>query len=274
MVLLGRRLGPRIWLAGSLVAWGALSMGHAGITSSNHLVALRLLLGAAEAGFTQTSFYYMSLMYPKFSLGLRMGLFSGMYSVAGAFAGLIAYGLMRVKSDLLHGWQIVFLVEGGFTILIGVIGFFVLPSDISTAWFLNEKERRHAVARMGRDLAGGQEEELDGQSRWVELKKDLWDVVRDWKKLLSIVCNIFAVVVSPPLPLPSPSATLLTNRFNSPLPPLPPSSPSSSRPAWATRVSRLRSCLCRPLSPAQWVSSSSSTRRTTSTTAPCTPSSA
>jgi len=221
MVLLGRRLGPRIWLAGSLIAWGALSMGHAGISSSSHLVALRLLLGAAEAGFTQTSFYYMSLMYPKFSLGLRMGLFSGMYSVAGAFAGLIAYGLMKVESDKLHGWQIVFLVEGGFTLFIGALGFFVLPSDISTAWFLNEKERAHAVARMSRDLAGGQEIELDGQSRWTELKKDLWDVVRDWKKLLSIVCNIFAVVVCP---LPLWNLESFTNKPHSPSRPSPPSS--------------------------------------------------
>jgi MFS family permease len=218
MVLLGRRLGPRLWLAGSLIAWGALSMGHAGITSSGHLVALRLLLGAAEAGFTQTSFYYMSLMYPKFSLGLRMGLFSGMYSVAGAFAGLIAYGLMRVQSDRLHGWQMVFLVEGGFTIFIGIVGFFVLPSDISTAWFLNEKERLHAVARMGRDLAGGQEVEVEGQSRWTELKKDLWDVVRDWKKILSIVCNIFAVVVRPPSPFfPAPSANVADTSHQQPV---------------------------------------------------------
>lgn len=35
-------------------------------------------------------------MYPKFSLGFRMGMFSGMYSIARAFAGLIAYGLLKV----------------------------------------------------------------------------------------------------------------------------------------------------------------------------------
>ncbi|KAK0654793.1 major facilitator superfamily domain-containing protein [Cercophora newfieldiana] len=193
MVLLGRRIGPRIWLSCSLLSWGILSMAHAGIKNSGTLIALRLLLGAAESGFTQTAFYYMSTMYPKFSVGFRMGMFSGMYSIAGAFAGLIAYGLLKVESSALHGWQVVFLVEGGFTVFMAVVGWFVFPADISTAWFLNERERAHAVNRMGRDLADGQEEGNAG-SRIAELKRDVVDVLKDWKKLLTIVCNITAVV--------------------------------------------------------------------------------
>jgi len=195
MVLLGRRIGPRIWLALSLLSWGILSMAHAAISNSATLVALRLLLGAAESGFTQTAFYYMSTMYPKFSLGFRMGMFSGMYSIAGAFAGLIAYGLLKLETEKLHGWQVVFLVEGGVTVLMGVVGYFVFPAELGTAWFLNEQERNHAVNRMGRDLADGNEDDI-GESRWVEVKKDMRDVFRDWKKLLTIVCNITAVVVS------------------------------------------------------------------------------
>lgn len=78
-------------------------MAHAAIRSSAALIALRLLLGAAESGFTQTAFYYMSLLWPRYSLGLRMGLFTGMYSVAGAFAGLLAYGLLHVDGPRLHG---------------------------------------------------------------------------------------------------------------------------------------------------------------------------
>ncbi|KAK3315610.1 major facilitator superfamily domain-containing protein [Apodospora peruviana] len=195
MVLLGHRVGPRIWLSASLLSWGILSMAHAGIKNSGTLIALRLLLGAAESGFTQTAFYYLSTMYPKFSLGFRMGLFSGMYSIAGAFAGLIAYGLLRVEAESLRGWQVVFLVEGGFTVFMAVVGWFVFPRDLGSAWFLSQRERVHAVNRMGRDLADGQEGEDNGESsRMVELKKDVVDVLKDWKKLLIIVCNITAVV--------------------------------------------------------------------------------
>jgi MFS family permease len=172
-------------------------MAHAGIRSSGTLVALRLLLGAAEAGFTQSAFYYMSLLYPKFALGFRMGLFTGMYAVAGAFAGLIAYGLLKVQTASVHGWQVVFLVEGGVTVLVGVVAFVVLPGDVGKAWFLRAREREHAVGRMERDLAGMQEEESEFGARENGVKvRDLVDVVKDWKKMLIIVSNITAVLVS------------------------------------------------------------------------------
>ncbi|AEO64589.1 uncharacterized protein THITE_2110885 [Thermothielavioides terrestris NRRL 8126] len=192
-VLIGRRVGAHRWIATLLLAWGALCMAHAGIRSTGTLIALRLLLGAAEAGFTQTAFYYMSLMYPKFSLGLRMGLFSGMYSVAGAFAGLLAYGLLHIDSPRVHGWQIVFLVEGGLSVLVAIVAFLVLPAEVGTAWFLNSAERAHAVSRMERDLAGAQEVTEYGQSEGITVR-DILDVLKDWKKLLIIVFNILAVL--------------------------------------------------------------------------------
>jgi len=157
------------------------------------LITLRLLLGAAEAGFTQTSFYYMSLLYPKFSLGLRMGLFSGMYSIAGAFAGLLAYGLLHIESSSIRGWQIVFLFEGGLTVFMALLAWIALPSDIGSAWFLNVAERSHAVCRMERDLADAQEFE-ESRRNSIDMR-DILDVLKDWKKILIIIANIFAVLV-------------------------------------------------------------------------------
>jgi MFS family permease len=186
-----------------LLSWGSLCMAHAAIHNTETLIALRLLIGAAESGFTQTALYFMSTLYPKFSLGLRMGLFSGMYSVAGAFAGLIAYGLLNVQSSALHGWQIVFLVEGGVTVLVAVVALAALPTDISTAWFLSKTEKAHAIRRMERDLADAQEvAEYDTEGNpVVGLKqnkisvRDIVDVLKDWKKMLIIVCNIMSVLV-------------------------------------------------------------------------------
>ena len=53
---IGRRLGPKYWIACMMVLWGAVSMAHAGIKNRGTLIALRLLLGAFEAGFVPTSF--------------------------------------------------------------------------------------------------------------------------------------------------------------------------------------------------------------------------
>lgn len=191
MVIAARRVGVKYFITIQLIVWGGLCMAHAGINGSGSLIALRLLIGAAEAGFTQIGMYYLSTLYPKYSVGFRAGLFTGMYSVAGAFAGLIAYGLLQVDSPSVHGWQVVFLLEGGITVLLGVLSFFVFPKSIGTAWFLTEEERRHAVRRMELDNAASHE--VDAESTRL-VKRDVLDVIKDWKKVLTVVFNITTVL--------------------------------------------------------------------------------
>jgi MFS family permease len=54
--ILGRRFGPKYWIPFLMVCWGSICMAHAGIKNRGTLIALRLLLGAAEAGFVPTTF--------------------------------------------------------------------------------------------------------------------------------------------------------------------------------------------------------------------------
>lgn len=53
---IGRRIGPKYWIGCMMVAWGSVCMAHAAIKNRGTLIALRLLLGAFEAGFVPTSF--------------------------------------------------------------------------------------------------------------------------------------------------------------------------------------------------------------------------
>lgn len=125
------------------------------------------------------------------TLKLLLTPFAGMYSVAGAFAGLIAYGLLKLDTGRLHGWQVVFIVEGGFTVLLGGLSLVLLPRSLSTAWFFTPEEKIHAVRRMEIDLAGTQEV-ADSKDKTVTMR-DITDVLRDWKKLLTVVLNITTV---------------------------------------------------------------------------------
>ncbi|KAK7955711.1 MFS general substrate transporter [Apiospora aurea] len=213
MVVLARRVGVKYFLTVQLILWGGLCMCHAVIRNSGTLIALRLLIGAAEAGFTQIGNYYMSTAYPKAELGKsavdhwfinadvltpipnptawRVGLFSGMYSIAGAFSGLVAYGLLKLETPHIHGWQAVFLLEGGFTVLLGLLTLLVLPRRLVTAWFLTGPERAHALYRMEVDLAGTQE--ADAPSTMVT-RRDVLDVITDGKKLGTVLCNVTSVL--------------------------------------------------------------------------------
>jgi MFS family permease len=167
-------------------------MCHAAIRGSGTLIALRVSIRAAEAGFTQIGMYYLSTLYPKYHVGLRVGLFTGMYSVGGALAGLLAYGLLKISSESIRGWQVVFLFEGAVTVTLGLITILVLPKSLDSAWFLTREERAHAVRQMEVDLAGTQEE-ADITSTSIA-RRDFVDVAKDWKKLSIVVCNITAVL--------------------------------------------------------------------------------
>ncbi|KAL5381630.1 hypothetical protein DPSP01_007078 [Paraphaeosphaeria sporulosa] len=135
----------------------------------------------------------MSTIYPKYSLGLRLGLFAGMYSIAGAFAGLIAYGIFQVKHLAVHNWQLLFLIEGALSILMAVVTVIVLPARLNTAWFFKADEAAHAVARMEADVAGASHEGAQNKTGGIT-RRDVLDAVTDWRKLLTVVFNVLATL--------------------------------------------------------------------------------
>lgn len=57
------------------------------------LIAMRVLLGVAESGLFPGATYLLSLWYPRSKLQLRIGIFFSAATVAGAFSGLLAYGI-------------------------------------------------------------------------------------------------------------------------------------------------------------------------------------
>lgn len=80
----------------------------------------------------------MSTLYPKYSLGLRMGLFAGTFSIAGAFAALIAYGIFQIKHSTLHNWQWLFIIEGALSLVFAALTVALLPARLETAWCKRE----------------------------------------------------------------------------------------------------------------------------------------
>lgn len=160
-----------------------------------------------EAGYNPASLFLMSQVYPRRNLGLRMGFFTCMFAAAGASAGAMTYGLLGVKSDIIKGWQLVFLVEGILPILNALVVVLVVPSSIETAWFLTAEEREHAATRMRLDKGGlvpsGRVQARapakrfgHGHITW----RDFTDVTKDRKKLLIIlngICIITAMNAFP-----------------------------------------------------------------------------
>jgi MFS family permease len=78
------------------------------------LVGLRVILGVLEAGFFPGSAYLLSCWYARYELQKRNAVFYLIGSMASAFAGILAYGLMQMHGLAgLEGWRWIFIVRIG-----------------------------------------------------------------------------------------------------------------------------------------------------------------
>lgn len=135
---------------------------------------------ALEAGFFAGAVFYLTLFYTRGELAFRIALFFGSALLAGAFSGLLAFGVFQIRDPHIHGWMWLFIIEGGMTVVLGVVAFFWLPATPSTAWFLNEEERAIAKARHLRDGSGQVEEKFtfgDCFRTWKDPQFGVWCII-------------------------------------------------------------------------------------------------
>lgn len=127
------------------------------VRSFGSFVAVRAVLGITEGGLLPGMVLYLSGMYTRAEMALRIGIFYTAASLSGAFGGLLARGLSAIAPrGGLEGWRWIFIIEGLLTIVCGAIALVFLCSSLDTASFLTEEEKEFAVARLsGRMSADG-----------------------------------------------------------------------------------------------------------------------
>ncbi|KIM80617.1 hypothetical protein PILCRDRAFT_789396 [Piloderma croceum F 1598] len=108
----------------------------------SHLLFMNSLVLKAFLNFWQFPPVSLTLWYPRHYLQYRVGLFFGAASLAGAFSGLLAYGISFMNGTAgLLAWSWIFILEGIVTVLVGFLSLFVLVDFPSTAKFLTLEER-------------------------------------------------------------------------------------------------------------------------------------
>ncbi|KAF2014647.1 MFS general substrate transporter [Aaosphaeria arxii CBS 175.79] len=147
--LLLKKLRPSIWLPSIMVAWGTV-MTLMGLVQNYHgLLIARIFLGITEAGLFPGVAYYITMWYCRHEAQFRQALFFSAASVAGAFSGLLAFGIAKMDGIAgLEGWRYIFILEGILTVVVAVIAFFTLYDFPETAGFLTEEERAFVVFRL------------------------------------------------------------------------------------------------------------------------------
>lgn len=178
---------PGMYICGAVTVWGTISAATAAVQTYGQLLAVRCILGIAEAVFFPGAIYYLSAWYTKTELGKRFAALYIAQQVGNAFGGLLAAGIL--KMDGIHGiagWRWLFIVEGAVTVFVGVICAFLMPEYPHNCRMLTQVERDLAVWRI--ESEAGAAEGTENESTLTGFKKALSDP----KLLLLIFCNMLS----------------------------------------------------------------------------------
>lgn len=153
--LMMHRIGARIWMTRIMVTWGLVSAAMIFASGEWSFYILRLMLGAAEAGFFPGVILYLTYWFPNRSRTGMFGLFYFGAPLALIFGSPLSGYLMQLP-DLagLHGWQWMFLMEGLMTVAVGIWTFWYLddrPSD--AAWLPTDEKMALSASVMQEEEA-------------------------------------------------------------------------------------------------------------------------
>ncbi|KIP07752.1 hypothetical protein PHLGIDRAFT_407948 [Phlebiopsis gigantea 11061_1 CR5-6] len=191
--LVMKKLRPSRWLPGIVMIWGVAGALMGLVKTYAQLVGLRLTLGGLEAGLFPCVTWYLSMWYPKHKLYYRMAMFWGGATIAGAFSGLLAFGISFMSgTEGMLGWPWIFILEGIFTVLIGFIGLFAIVDCPATAKFLTPTEREYVVWRLKySDSIVGEDESF--QWRHVRAALSDWQVYSNGLLFMSFVGPLYGI---------------------------------------------------------------------------------
>jgi ACS family tartrate transporter-like MFS transporter len=148
-----KRFGARVWIARIMVTWGLVSVAMAFVSGPKSFLALRFLLGVAEAGFFPGMVLYLTFWFPNSVRAAILGIFIIANPAATVFGAPLSTALLETSVFGLTGWQTMFVIEGLPAVLLGFITFFVLCDSPSKAKWLSEQERAVLARAIARDEA-------------------------------------------------------------------------------------------------------------------------
>lgn len=152
------RFGARRWLARIMIVWGIVATCLAFTQGDKMFLALRFLLGAAEAGFFPGVILYITRWFPSSYRALFIGWFTLAIPLSGVFGSPLSAILLSLPTYAgIQSWQWLFIIEGIPSILFGIACLFVLSDAPEKAKWLSAGEcqiLRNAVAK---DLSSKEE---------------------------------------------------------------------------------------------------------------------
>ncbi|HTE82458.1 MAG TPA: MFS transporter, partial [Reyranella sp.] len=159
--IMSEKMGARFWISIMMMTWGIISALNGLIWDETSFLAVRFLLGAAEAGFAPAMIVYLTWWVPK-PQRARMLALSGTASILSALIGSPLSGWVLETFHMVHGlvgWRWLFFIESIPALIMALAVALTLKSRPDQATWLTEPERqwltRTIAAERAASEAGG-----------------------------------------------------------------------------------------------------------------------
>ena len=146
------RVGARRWIARIMASWGLVAAGMSLVHTPMQLYVMRLLLGAAEAGFTPGIIYYLSCWYPRSDRARAMSFFYIGATLASVIGLPLSGTLLKLDGVMgVSGWRWLFLLEGLPAVVLAVVVLWYLPDVPARAPWLTDAQKGWLIGLLRRE---------------------------------------------------------------------------------------------------------------------------
>jgi MFS transporter, ACS family, tartrate transporter len=180
------KVGARVWIARIMISWGVLSGATAFAVGPWSFLALRFLLGLAEAGLFPGMILFFTYWFPDWHRGRIFAGFTVALPLAVAAGAPLSTALLALNGlGGLAGWKWMFMAEAVPTVLVGIVFLFFVTDRPTQAHWLGKEERAWLIATLEK------ERRLIEASRKVSLWQSFWH-----PKVLILTLNYFGIVTA------------------------------------------------------------------------------
>ncbi|KAI4868449.1 allantoate permease [Hypoxylon rubiginosum] len=148
-----QRLPTAKYLGANVILWGLVVTLNAAAKNWAALATLRVLLGCFESAIAPALILVTSMWYKKSEQPARVGFWyvgTGTGTIIGA---LTSFGFQHYESDVFTPWQIMFLLFGLITIVVGIIVVIFMPDNPMSSR-LSREEKIWAIERLRENQTG------------------------------------------------------------------------------------------------------------------------
>lgn len=171
------------WLGANVILWGIATACTAAAFNYPSLLAARIFLGMFEAAIAPCLMLISSQWYTKSEQAPRFSIWYCGLGLGQIIGGFVSFGFQHIGPNAaLKGWQIMFIVLGLVTVVVGVLTLWILPDTPMKAKWMTETEKRALLKHVSVNQTGIENHRF----KWSQLKEVLLDA-QIWIMLLITV---------------------------------------------------------------------------------------